>query len=69
MQESNFDLMIAKHFDIPKYQRYFDFYDTELEISILESLRYSDKNDEVASHSRKSSKARSKSSHRMEVRC
>lgn len=59
----NFDLMIAKYFKIIEYQRYFDFYDTDLEISILNSIRSSDnvdKNDDAVSQSRISSKKKYK---------
>ena len=52
IQESNFDLMIAKYFDIRQYQRIFDFYDTELELSILDELRTYKHDDNVSSVSR-----------------
>lgn len=51
--------MIAKYFDIRQYQRIFDFYDTPLEISILEELK-TYKNDDNVSHSRKSIKIKSR---------
>lgn len=58
IQESNFDLMIAKYFDIRQYQRIFDFYDTELEISILEELK-TYKHDDNISISKRSIKIKS----------
>jgi hypothetical protein len=46
--------MVAKYFNIRQYQRYFDFYDTELEISILDDFR--NKNDERVSQSHQGAK-------------